>query len=107
MKDYIEERAMNIANYIIENNATVRQSKVISIFSGIHIFLSSSIFSSTATFSLIYGCFLIIKNVPCSKCTQCGEEYLNGVTLQKIEVIIEKFKTMLTEIAIVDYNKAA
>ncbi len=25
MKDYIEERAMNIAYYIIENNATVRQ----------------------------------------------------------------------------------
>ena len=25
MKDYIEERAMNIANYIIEHNATVRQ----------------------------------------------------------------------------------
>ena len=53
------------------------------------------------------GCFLIIKNVPCSKCTQCGEEYLNGVTLQKIEAIFENFKTMVTEIAIVDYNKAA
>lgn len=26
MKEYIEERAMNIANYIIENNATVRQT---------------------------------------------------------------------------------
>lgn len=26
MKDYIEERAMGIANYIIENNATVRQT---------------------------------------------------------------------------------
>ena len=26
MKDYIEERAMNIATYIIENNATVRQT---------------------------------------------------------------------------------
>lgn len=26
MKDYIEERAMNIANYIIEHNATVRQA---------------------------------------------------------------------------------
>lgn len=26
MKDYIEERAMNIANYIIESNATVRQT---------------------------------------------------------------------------------
>ena len=26
MKDYIEERAMSIANYIIDNNATVRQT---------------------------------------------------------------------------------
>ncbi|MDE7253019.1 MAG: sporulation transcriptional regulator SpoIIID [Acetatifactor sp.] len=26
MKDYIEERAVSIANYIIENNATVRQT---------------------------------------------------------------------------------
>lgn len=26
MKDYIEERATNIARYIIENNATVRQT---------------------------------------------------------------------------------
>ena len=26
MKDYIEERALGIANYIIDNNATVRQT---------------------------------------------------------------------------------
>lgn len=26
MKEYIEERAINIANYIIEHNATVRQT---------------------------------------------------------------------------------
>ena len=26
MKDYIEERAIQIANYIVENNATVRQT---------------------------------------------------------------------------------
>jgi putative DeoR family transcriptional regulator (stage III sporulation protein D) len=26
LKDYIEERAIQIANYIIENNATVRQA---------------------------------------------------------------------------------
>lgn len=26
MKDYIEERAIDIANYIIENKATVRQT---------------------------------------------------------------------------------
>ena len=52
------------------------------------------------------GCFINIKNVPCSKCTQCGEEYLNGVVLQKIEDILERVKNALTEIAVVDYNAA-
>ncbi|EJX06594.1 hypothetical protein EVA_05299, partial [gut metagenome] len=35
------------------------------------------------------------------------EEYLNGATLKKIEIILEKLKNMLTEFAVVDYNKAA
>jgi len=62
----------------------------------------------TTTYMTEYsGCFIIIKNVPCTKCTQCGEEYLNGVTLQKIENILEKLKNTLTEIAVVDYTKSA
>ncbi|OUN31923.1 MULTISPECIES: type II toxin-antitoxin system MqsA family antitoxin [unclassified Blautia] len=63
---------------------------------------------STTTYMTEYnGCYIIIKNVPCTKCTQCGEEFLNGVTLQKIEKILEGLKSMLTEFAVVDYNKAA
>ncbi len=31
------------------------------------------------------NCYIIIKNVPCKKCTQCGEEILDGVTALKIE----------------------
>lgn len=63
---------------------------------------------STTTYMTEYdGCYIIIKNVPCSKCTQCGEEYLKGSTLANIEAILEKLKDILTEIAVVDYNKAA
>lgn len=63
---------------------------------------------TTTTYMTEYdGCYIIIKNVPCSKCTQCGEEYLNGITLQKIEAILAKLKDALTEFAVVDYNKAA
>ena len=63
---------------------------------------------STTTYMTEYnGCYIIIKNVPRTKCTQCGEEFLNGVTLQKIEKILEGLKSMLTEFAVVDYNKAA
>ena len=63
---------------------------------------------TTTTYMTEYhNCYIITKNVPCTKCTQCGEEYLNGTTLQKIEGILKKLKTMLTEFAVVDYNNAA
>ena len=63
--------------------------------------------STTTYMTECDGCYIIIKNVPCTKCTQYGEEYLNGVTLQKIESILTRLKNMLTEIAVIDYNKAA
>lgn len=63
---------------------------------------------STTTYMTDYkGCYIIIKNVPCQKCSQCGEEYLSGDTLEKIEEIIHKLKGLLTEIAVVDYTQAA
>jgi YgiT-type zinc finger domain-containing protein len=62
---------------------------------------------TTAYMADIDDCYIIIKNVPCTKCSQCGEEFINGVTLQNIERIIEKLKSALTEIAIVDYLNAA
>lgn len=63
--------------------------------------------STTSYMTEYNGCYIIIKNVPCKKCSQCGEEYLNGVTLQKIEHILENLKSILTEIAVVDFNTAA
>lgn len=64
--------------------------------------------NTTTTYMTEYnGCYIIIKNVPCTKCTQCGEEYLNGVTLSNIENILNRLKEMLTEIAVIDYNTAA
>ena len=53
------------------------------------------------------GHYVIIKNVPCHKCKQCGEVSFSGETVAKIEEIIETLKTALTEVAIVDYAKAA
>lgn len=47
--------------------------------------------------------FIIIKNVPCHKCSQCGEVSYSGTTMARIEEIIEQLKNVLTEIAIVEY----
>lgn len=63
---------------------------------------------STTTYMTDHcGCYIIIKNVPFKRCTQCGEEYLDGTTLERIEEIVQKLKGVLTEIAVVDYTQAA
>lgn len=63
---------------------------------------------ATTTYMTSFGdCCVIIKNVPCKRCTQCGEEYLNGITMKRIEMIIARLKGIFTEVAIVDYNNAA
>jgi YgiT-type zinc finger domain-containing protein len=49
------------------------------------------------------GHFIIIKNVPCHKCMQCGEVSYSGETVERIEQIISKLKDVLTEVAIVDF----
>ena len=40
-------------------------------------------------------------------CSQCGEEFINGSTMQKMESIISKLKSMLPEITVIDFQNAA
>ena len=49
------------------------------------------------------GQFIIIKNVPCHKCTQCGEVSFNYQTMKQLEKIVAQLKQALTEVAIVEY----
>lgn len=62
---------------------------------------------TTTYMTSLSNCYIIIKNVPCHKCTQCGEESIDGETALKIEKILEKLKSVFTEVAIVDFSKAA
>lgn len=48
-------------------------------------------------------CIIIIRNVPCLKCTQCGETSYIGTVVKQIEEIIDLMQTSLTEVAIVNY----
>jgi len=50
---------------------------------------------------------IIIKNVPCQKCDQCGEIVYNGATVRRIEQIVKSLKNTLTEIAIVQFSEKA
>lgn len=53
------------------------------------------------------NCLIIIRNVPCYKCTQCNEVIYTGDVLKKTEEIIEHCRKMMQEISIIDYSKVA
>lgn len=49
------------------------------------------------------GHFIIIKNVTCHICNQCGEVSYSGETMARIESIVNVLKENLTEVAIVEF----
>lgn len=50
---------------------------------------------------------LIIKNVPCKKCVQCGEEFFSMAIMKEIEKLSRMAGNIISEVMIIDYNKAA
>ena len=50
---------------------------------------------------------IIVRNVPCFKCSECDEEYYTAETIKKLESIVESVKQSLQEIAIIDFKKVA
>lgn len=53
-------------------------------------------------------CVVIVKNVPCTRCAQCGETYFDDPVAQQLEKIVEAVKnSIMTEVAIIDYLQAA
>ncbi|MEE3450417.1 MAG: type II toxin-antitoxin system MqsA family antitoxin [Acutalibacteraceae bacterium] len=53
------------------------------------------------------NCIIIIKNVPCLECEQCGEKYYTDDVAEKIENIVEMAKKLMQEISVVDYKMIA
>lgn len=49
------------------------------------------------------GHFIIVRNVPCHKCSQCGEVSYSGEVVARLEQIVAKLQETLTEVAIVEY----
>ena len=62
--------------------------------------------TTTEAIELGFG-VLVIRNIPCYKCEECDEIFYTGDVVKKIELITEKFKQLMQEITVVDYEKAA
>lgn len=63
---------------------------------------------STTTHVVNYqNCIIIIRNVPCLECDQCGEKYYTDEVAEKLERIVNSAKQLMQEISVVDYKTAA
>ena len=51
--------------------------------------------------------YVIIENVPCKKCDQCGEVVYSALVVEKIEELIDKLGRNIGRISILDYAEAA
>ena len=52
-------------------------------------------------------CLVVIKNVPCLECSQCGEAEIADDTMAVLQGIVETCKKLAQEVAVVDYRMAA
>ena len=52
-------------------------------------------------------CIVIIRNVPCMECSQCGESYYTDDVQQRLDEIVKAVSSVMTEIAVVEYSAAA
>ncbi len=52
------------------------------------------------------GCLIIVRNVPCYKCSECNEVIYSADVVQHLERIIETAKKLMQEVSIIDYSHA-
>ena len=68
----------------------------------------STTVASTTTHVVNYNhCIIVIKNVPCLECEQCGEKYYTDKVAERLEMIVDTAKKMMQEIAVIDYPQVA
>ncbi len=61
----------------------------------------------TTYFAELKNCYIIIENVPCRKCEQCGEVVFSTAVLERIDEILDKVESIASKIFIMDFSNAA
>ena len=63
--------------------------------------------STMTYFTEFNHCMLIIKNVPCFKCEQCGDTVFSTSVHRKIESIVAAARSLASELTILEYDAVA
>ena len=53
------------------------------------------------------NCLIIVRNVPCYKCSECDETLYTADVIERLEGIITSAQKAMQEIAVIDYTRAA
>ncbi len=48
---------------------------------------------------------IIIKDVPANVCANCGERYFDDDVMENLEKIVDKLRTVSTEMSVVSYKE--
>ena len=59
---------------------------------------------TTSDFTDLKTCVVIIRNVPCHKCIQCGETAYDFSVGERLEQIVDGVKESMIEVAIITYS---
>ena len=62
---------------------------------------------NSTTVNSTTNCIIVIKNVPCLECEQCGEKYYTDEVAERLETIVNMAKKLMQEIAVIDYPQVA
>ncbi len=62
---------------------------------------------TTTSVTDLGDCLVIVRNVPCYKCTECNEIFYTGDIVDALEKIIDSAKKLMQEISIIDFKKVA
>lgn len=64
--------------------------------------------AGTTVYAVQYGNnVIVIKNVPCEECTQCGETEISDDVMRRLEELVAVAKQLMQEFAVIDYEAAA
>lgn len=52
-------------------------------------------------------CIIIVRNVPCDECTDCGEKYFTDDVMARLEEIVKRVRKIASEVFVTNYTKQA
>ena len=63
--------------------------------------------STTTDVTECGNCLIIVRNVPCFKCTECGEEFYTAEVAERLEKIVDSLRKVSSKVSIVNFKQKA